>query len=121
MSATNKAIVEKVNAAFAENNLEGFLSHCTDDVEWTIVGEKTVKGKDVIRQWMATMDFEPPKFTIDNVIAEGDMVVAHGNMTMKEDGKAVPYSYCDIYSFQDGKIIALKSFVVKTDGKTEDK
>ena len=55
MSAKNKEIVEKVNAAFAEGSVEGFLSFCADDVVWTMVGDKTVKGKDAIRQWMASM------------------------------------------------------------------
>jgi uncharacterized protein len=50
MSAKNKEIVEKVNAAFAEGRIEGFLSFYVDDVVWTMVGDKTVKGKDAIRQ-----------------------------------------------------------------------
>jgi hypothetical protein len=28
-------------------------------------------------------NMEPPKFTVNNVIAEGDFVVAYGEMTMK--------------------------------------
>ena len=83
MSVKNKEIVEKVNAAFAEGSVEGFLSFCADDVVWTMVGDKTVKGKDAIRQWMASMDMEPPKFTVANVIAEGDFVMAHGDMTCR--------------------------------------
>jgi uncharacterized protein (TIGR02246 family) len=116
MSAKNREIVEKVNAAFAGNNPEGFLSFCADDVAWTVVGSKTVKGKDAIRQWMASMECEPPKFTVDAVIAEGDFVAAYGDSTMKEEGKDVPYSYCDIYRFQGEKIVELKSFVIKTEG-----
>jgi uncharacterized protein len=120
MSAKNKEIVEKVNASFAEGGVEGFLSHCADDVVWTMIGNKTTKGKNAIREWLASMDIEPPKFTVDNIIAEGDFVTAHGAMTMKEkDGKTVPYAYCDIYRFRDGKIAELNSFVIKTEAKAE--
>lgn len=120
MSTKNKEIVEKVNAAFAEGSTEGFLSFCAEDVEWTMVGDKTVKGKDAIRQWMASMDMEPPKITVSNVIAEGDFVAAHGDVTMKDkDGRAVPYSYCDIYRFQGDKIVELRAFVIKTEAKYE--
>lgn len=116
----NKEIVEKVNASFAEGGLEGFLSHCAEDVVWTMVGNKTVKGKRNIREWMASMDMEPPKFTVDNIIGEGDFVTAYGDMIMKEkDGKTVPYAYCDIYRFRGGKIVNLSSFVIKTEGKAE--
>jgi len=116
--ATNKAIVEKVNAAFAENSVEGFLSFCADDIEWTMVGDRTVKGKDAIRTWMASMgSSEPPKFTVQNVVGEGDFVVAYGDMTMKEDGKLNPYAYCDVYRFRGGTIAELRSFVLKTGKK----
>ena len=118
MSAKNKEIVEKVNAAFAEGSVEGFLSFCADDVAWTMVGDKTVKGKDAIRQWMASMDMEPPQFTVANVIAEGDFVTARGDMTMKDkDGKVVPYAYCDIYRFRGDKIVELSAFVINTEAK----
>ena len=41
-------------------------------------------------------------------------------MTMKEeDGKTVPYAYCDIYRFRDGKIGELNSFVINTEAKAE--
>jgi ketosteroid isomerase-like protein len=120
MSARNKEIVEKVNASFAEGGVEGFLSACADDVVWTMVGSKTVKGKTAIREWMASMDMEPPKFTVNNIIAEGDFVAGYGDMTMKErDGKTDPYAYCDIYRFRDGKIVELSSFVIKTGAKAE--
>ncbi len=122
MSEKNKEIVEKVNAAFAEGNFEGFLSFCAEDMEWTIVGDRTVKGKDAILQWMASMaaeNPEPPKFTVaDPLIAEGNFAVARGDITMKDkDGKVSHYSYCDIYRFQDGKIVQLSSFVIKTEAK----
>ena len=52
MSAKRKEIVDRVNSAFAANNVEGFLSCCADEVTWTMVGEKTVKGKDAIRTWI---------------------------------------------------------------------
>ena len=120
MFAKNKEIVEKVNASFAEGGVEEFLSFCSDDVVWTMVGNKTTKGKKAIREWMASMDMEPPKFTVDNTIAEGDFVTSYGNMTMKEkDGKTSPYAYCDIYQFRDGKIVEMNSFVIKTEAKAE--
>ena len=54
----NKEIIRKVNAAFLEGNYEGLLSLCAEEVEWTIVGDRTVKGKEAIRQWMASMAAE---------------------------------------------------------------
>jgi uncharacterized protein len=118
MPANHKETVNKVNAAFAANELEGFLSLCTDDVQWTMVGDRTVKGKDAIRNWMTPMMTEPPKFTVLELIADGEFVTGYGDMTMKDkDGSVSPYSYCDVYRFREDKIAELRSFVIKTDGK----
>ena len=117
MAAKNKEIVNKANAAFADNNVEGFLALCANDVEWTMVGDRTLKGKDAIREFMSSMPTQPPTFTVNDVIAEGDFVMAHGNMKMDENGqKAVPYSYCDIYHFRGKQIDQLRTFVIKTNG-----
>lgn len=117
MATNNKAIVEKVNAGFAANNPEVFLENCKDNVKWNMVGDDTRTGVDTIRTWMKSMgDMEPPKFTVDNLVGEGDIVVANGDMTMKnKEGKDEAYSYCDFYKFDGGKIAELTSYVVKTD------
>jgi uncharacterized protein len=67
MSENNKAILAKGNAAIVEGNNEGFLSCCADDTEWTFVGDKTLKGKEAVRQYMAATYIEPPKFTVTHI------------------------------------------------------
>jgi ketosteroid isomerase-like protein len=117
MAANRKEIVQQINDAFAENNLEKVLSFCSDDFTWTMVGESTVKGKEPIRKWMASMDPQPPKFTVDATVAEGDFVVTRGDMTMSErkGGPTVPYTFCDIYRFAGDKVVELTAFVIRTD------
>lgn len=120
MSEKNKEIIEKVNATFAEGNTEGFLSFCAEDVEWGMVGEKTFQGKQAIREFMSAHSGEAPEFTVDQIIAEGDTVVCSGDMTMKENGEPVSYTYCDIYELRNEAITRLQSFVVrhKTEGES---
>lgn len=120
MSENNKAILEAANAAIAQGNYEGFLSFCADDTEWTFVGDKTLKGKEAVRQWMVTEYVEPPLNIVANLIAEGDFVTALGDLTMKdEDGKATHYSYCDVWRFRGDKMVELKAFVIKTEIEDE--
>jgi uncharacterized protein len=116
MSDKNKAILIKGNAAIAEGNYEGFLSLCTDNTEWTFIGDRTLKGKEAVRQWMATTYLEPPKVTVDNLIAEDDLLTAIGTVSMKEkDGNENEYSYCDVWRLQDGKFVELRAFVIKNE------
>lgn len=109
MSEQNKAILQTANAAITARDYERFLSYCTDDTEWTFVGDKTLEGKEAVRQYMAEVYTEPPKFSVSTLIAEGDFVTALGEITM--DG--VDYSYCDVWRFQDGKMAELKAFVIE--------
>lgn len=116
MAENNKIILEKANAAIIEGDNEGFLSFCSDDTEWTFVGDKTLKGKEAVRQWMAANYVEPPKFMVEHLIAEGDFVTALGKISMKdEDGKTAQYSYCDVWRFHEGKMVELKAFVIRTE------
>lgn len=108
MSEQNKATLEKANLAITQGEYENFLAHCTDDTVWTFVGDRTLKGKEAVRQYMAEVYTEPPKFSVSNLIAEGDYVTALGEITM--DG--THYSYCDVWRFRDGKMAELKAFVI---------
>ena len=115
MSNNNKAILEKANAAISKGDNEGFLSHCTEETLWNFVGDKMLKGKEAVRQWMRATYVEPPRFKVENLIEEGNFVIAVGTISMKdEDGKIADYSYCDVWQFCNGKMDELKVFVIKT-------
>lgn len=115
MSETHKAVLTKANEAITKGDFEGFLAFCTDDTEWTFVGDRTLKGKDAVRRYMAETYREPPVFRVDHLIAEGDFLTALGAITLKdEDGKATDYAYCDVWRFRDGRMAELQAFVIDT-------
>ena len=74
MSEQNKLTLQNANAAIQQRNYEGFLSQCTDDTEWTFVSEKTLKGKEAVREWTTSGYQEPPNFNVTELIAEGNFV-----------------------------------------------
>jgi len=115
MSTTHKDVIGRIHAAFARNDVEGFLVFCTDDFVWTIVGEPPVRGKEAIRRWMATSPYTAPVFSVDTLAVDGDVVVAQGDMTMIEDGAPVAYAYCDLWQFRGRQAAELKSFVTRVD------
>jgi ketosteroid isomerase-like protein len=115
MSAQNKALVQDVNEAMRRGDIEAFLARCTDDFVWAMVGEEPLTGKDAVRKAMAEMPAEPPDFTVEAVIAEGDTVVARGVMTMPENGRDVPYAFCDVWQIKRDKLASLNAFVIKTE------
>jgi uncharacterized protein (TIGR02246 family) len=114
MSNTNKAILEQANAAVATGDYEGFLSHCTDDVVWTFVGDTTLKGKEAVRRYMQSTYVEPPRFVVAQLIAEGDFVTALGDIDITDGaGRTTHSAYCDVWRIRDGKLAELKAYVVE--------
>ena len=119
MSDQNKAILTRADAFVARGDYEQFLSYCTDDTEWTFVGERTLTGKQAVRQYMSAAYVEPPQFTVTRLIAEGDFVTVLGDISIRDGtGKVLRSAYCDVWRFRGGKIAELKAFVVeiKQDG-----
>ena len=121
-AAKNKEIIEKVNSAFEQNNPEVFLEYCADDVTWEMAGGEVQRGKDTVRNFMASMgDMKLTSLNVTDIIAEDERAACYGEMTMDEKGTPTSYSYCDVYRFSGDKISELRSFVVKhkTEGETE--
>jgi uncharacterized protein len=113
MSEANKSILEQANAAIVKRDFEGFLKFCTEDTEWNFVGERTLKGKEAVRRWMAETYLEAPEFEVHRMVAEHDFVIAIGEITLKDDnGKATRHQYCDVWRFRDGLMAELRAFVV---------
>jgi uncharacterized protein len=114
MPDNHKAILEKANAAAREGDAEGFLKHCTEDTEWTFVGDQVLKGKSAVREWMREAYKTPPKFDVQRMVVEGDFLTAIGEiMVRNDDGTEVPSAYCDVWRFKDGLLAQLYAFVVE--------
>ena len=114
MDNSNKTILEKANAAIARGDHEEFLKYCSDDTEWTFLGDRKLNGKEAVRQYMASTYIHPPKFDMKNIIAENNFVTVLGTITiLNEDGKMTDYSYCDVWRFRDGKMAELIAFVIE--------
>ena len=115
MSNAHKETLEKANAAISKGDFEGFLAFCTEDTEWRFEGDRTLRGKQAVREWMQETYKEPPSFKVDRMIAEADSLAALGEITLKDkSGKATRNVYCDVWRFRDGKLAQLRAFVVES-------
>jgi ketosteroid isomerase-like protein len=114
MSENHKEILQKANAAILQGDYEGFLVFCTEDTEWTFVGDRTLTGKQAVRDWMAAEYKEPPRFEVHHLVAENDFVAALGEITLKDEaGKPARHAYCDVWRFREGKMAGLQAFVIE--------
>jgi uncharacterized protein (TIGR02246 family) len=116
VSEANKQTLQRANEAIKQGDFEGFLVHCTEDTHWVFVGEQELRGKDAVRQYMQATYEVPPQFQVERLIAEGDMVVAMGDITLTdESGKKTRSFYCDVWRFEAGKMAELRAFVREAD------
>ena len=117
MEELNKSVLLMGNEAISKSDHEGFLALCTEDTIWEFVGDRTLKGKQAVRDYMAETYIEPPKFNVKELIADGDFVVAIGEIQLLEsDGKWSKFDYCDVWRFRDGKMASLRGFVLPVNG-----
>ena len=114
MIEKNKAIIRKVNEAFAADDTEGILFHVADDIRWVVAGFSTAVGKEAFREEIHNEAFEgAPVIKIINEIGEGDFVAAEGTVlaTLK-GGQSLPLLFHNTYRLENGKIKEMTSYVV---------
>ena len=110
----NATILHKANEFVKKGNYESFLVYCTQDTKWVFVGERTLEGRDKVRAYMKEFYLEPPVFTVEKTIEDGNYVTVTGEITLKAaNGAYNHYDYCDVWRFENGKIAELKAFVIE--------
>jgi ketosteroid isomerase-like protein len=117
--ADNKAVVRRFYDAAARGDMEACFSLLADDVKWTNIGTTrfsgTYTGKQALLEQLLGPLFGQLKAgifpTIENLIAEADIVVAQTTGTA-ETRDGVPYnnSYCQVMRIRDGKIVEVKEY-----------
>ena len=90
-----------ISAEFAKGNMAFVSPYLADDIQWNILGEDPIVGKDQVLEVSKMLQLESfPVITLKNVISEGNLVVVEstGKATTKA-GKPYNQSYCDIFRF----------------------
>lgn len=112
-SPKNK-FVEGFSIAFCTADLEFLNEHITDDIEWHIVGEKIISGKqDFIEAVKARMEPLPPELNILHITQHGRTGAADGQLKFKNSIR----EFCNIYEFGSVKGIDMKlirSYILDT-------
>lgn len=109
----NKELLLAANEQVSKGNYNGFLDYCSEDTRWEFIGEQTLKGRAEVNAYMKATYLEPPKVAVDQLIAEGDFLVARGKIEILDaEGNWMTYDYCDVWQIFGGKLASLKAYVV---------
>ena len=111
---SHRKIVMEIVSAFDNNDIEAILSCVTDDIEWHMLGDQTVSGKENLRQFFTDhADMKMVSSTKNHIIIEGDSVSIDGDVHCS-DGKTKDFHfhYCDIYDIENEKIKRITTYTV---------
>lgn len=114
MKTKNQELLEEFSKAFARNDTDFLVSHVSENIKWTAVGDFTVEGKEAFTEALKSMEADEPwEMEIDRIITHGKDAAVNGIMKTK-GGKQ--YAFCDVYTFsgfKNPKISEMTSYVVE--------
>lgn len=111
--------LQKFNEAFVQNDINHIVDCTTDDIIWTMIGDKTIRGKEDLTVSMNEMkDASGLQLKIDTIIIDGNRAAVDGSMSMEDkEGMRKTFNFCDLYKLileDDIKISELRSYVIAT-------
>ena len=118
-NSDNKRIVRDFYSSGASGDMDACFALLADDIQWTNIGSTrfsgTFSGKQALMEQLLGPLFGQLKAgissSIENLIAEGDIVVAQTTGTAEtKDGTPYNNSYCQVMRIRDGKIAEVKEY-----------
>jgi len=119
-AAGSKALVEHIYGELSRGNSGPLREHLADDMVWTIIGSTRLSGTFRGRDEVASKLFAPLAaalrgpilFTVDRLVAEGDIVVmeARGEATSAA-GRPYNNRYCIVFRLAGGKLAEITDYV----------
>lgn len=104
---------------FSKGNFSIAFPYLADEVEWNVVGDKIIKGKehviDFCIQTAAYFASVTTVFAIVNVITSADKVAINGTAEfINKENKTTSVSSCDVYLFENGLLTTITSYCIVT-------
>ncbi|GHA27168.1 hypothetical protein GCM10007103_05700 [Salinimicrobium marinum] len=110
--------IRDFNEAFATNEVDFILNSMTEDIEWHLVGDQIINGKQAVEEIMEQMKgIETLESNLFQIISHGNLAAANGRMKIKDPSGAVKtFGFSDFYELEglkSPKIKKMTSYVVK--------
>lgn len=102
--------IRDFNEAFSKNDLDFILNNMSDDIIWDFIGEKTIKGKGEVREFLEPMnEVQTLEMELLQIINGDQSAAANGWMKIKEpSGEIKKFGFVDFYEFEGLKMPKVK-------------
>ena len=113
-NAPKMMTLRNFNIAFAHNDRDFLLENVTDDVRWTMVGDKVVEGKEKFAETIAQLaQNATEELTLATIMSHGKVGAVDGEIAFADGGR---YGFCGIYEFSSNaktaKIKTITTYVI---------
>ena len=117
---SNKQLVRTAFEAMGRSDIGPLYALMTDDFAWVIEGQtrfsRRFEGKEKVKRQLLGPLFDafatPYRFTIDEMIGEGDRVVVLGRGEVRtKAGLDYNNSYCFVLRLADGRLVELREYL----------
>ena len=89
--------LKEFNIAFAKGNIEYITESVADEIDWNIIGDRKIEGKEKFIKELEKMKSEKAtELIIDQILSHGKEGVTNGIMKMQTGKK---YAFSDFYKF----------------------
>jgi limonene-1,2-epoxide hydrolase len=105
-------IAQSFYKAWAEGNLDGSMTYCTDDIVWDNVPLKAFEGKERVRGFLEKFakGMSNVRYEIRNHLEDGNLLMVEGVEKYDKGGRAVAVPYMAVFRFRDGRIAELRDY-----------
>lgn len=115
-----KSTSTQLSQQFSEGNFASCFDFFDNAIEWKIIGNKTLEGKEEVVNFCTKMLKETANTTFknSNVVVENNTIVVEGNCKfLNEDDTEGMVSYCDIFLFENDRISKITSYCIENKPK----
>lgn len=113
-NAPKKELLKQLNIAFAKGNSDFLTEVVSDDIEWDIIGDQKISGKEQFTGKLETLKSEKvSELILDRILTHGKEGAANGIIKMQNGNE---YGFSDFYEFtgaKGAKVKSITSYVVK--------
>jgi ketosteroid isomerase-like protein len=121
MSEQNKALVRQAYDSFKASRIDKLLSLMSNDISWTLPevpgvpfgGKKTSLA--AVGEFFVLVNNlqENLRFDVNELVAEGDRVVALGNYSLRvrHTKREFQSDFAHVFTIRDGKIVAFNEYM----------
>jgi hypothetical protein len=114
-NAPKKGFIKNLNIAFAMNDIPFLMNSVSNDIQWKLVGESLIEGKEKFEIALNEMQVTKiAELTIERILTHGKEGAA-GGVIKTEDGRI--YEFADFYTFSGAKgtkVNSITSFVIQS-------